>query len=210
MLANDVQETPAKGRHLLDGSPFGYDAHKGKLSGLIIHWSQDRSLPGPQLFPQVMCYIRTPQVIPREPIEPLVSALCLPAPSARPTVCTVCPCVAPPLVRPPNQAVRQPVPSLLHTSISINFRRRPGVFVIGRGHFPGRGADDRRRGHRTSTRSPCPRETRASPRRRRRSSATTLRPSLLPLLRAGRVRSDGLRQQLVQLLLILSAESGKR
>src|SRR5437660_12367634 len=30
MLANDVQETPAKGRHLLDGSPFGYDAHKGE------------------------------------------------------------------------------------------------------------------------------------------------------------------------------------
>src|SRR5437868_7696933 len=67
-----------------------------------------------------MCYIRTPQVIPREPIEPLVSALCPPAPSARPTVCTtVCPCVAPPLVRPPNQAVRQPVPSLLHTSIPL-------------------------------------------------------------------------------------------
>src|SRR5438093_707681 len=40
--------------------------------------------------------------------------------SARPTVCTtVCPCVAPPLVRPPNQAVRQPVPSLLHTSIPL-------------------------------------------------------------------------------------------
>ena len=30
LLANDVQETPAKGRHLLDGSPFGYDAHKGE------------------------------------------------------------------------------------------------------------------------------------------------------------------------------------
>src|SRR5207302_2518077 len=102
------------------GVPSAMTRIRGKLSGLIIHWSQVRSLPGPQLFPQVMCYIRTPQVIPREPIEPLVSALCLPARSARPTVCTtVCPCVAPPLVRPPNQAVRQPVPSLLHTSIPL-------------------------------------------------------------------------------------------
>src|SRR5207302_816233 len=135
MLANDVQETPAKGRHLLDGSPFGYDAHKGETQ------------------------------------------------------------------RTHNPLVAGSIPA--------------GPTAISAGQvlysdFPGRGADDRRRGHRTSTRSPCPRETRASPRRRRRSSATTLRPSLLPLLRAGRGRSDGLRQQLVQLLLILSAESGKR
>ena len=143
---------------------------------------------------------RTPRVC------PLSARLLCPPDSLHDSlpVCGAAPCAAPESGRSAARAISPP-----HLD-SINFRRRPGVFVIGRGHFPGRGADDRRRGHRTSTRSPCPRETRASPRRRRRSSATTLRPSLLPLLRAGRVRSDGLRQQLVQQLLILSAESGKR
>src|SRR2546421_3325319 len=116
MLANDVQETPAKGCHLLDGSPFGYDAHKGETQRTHNPLVAGSIPAGPTAISAGhVLYSDSPgdsKGADRTPRVCSLSARPLCPPDSLP-VCGAAPCAA------PNQAVRQPVPSLLHTSIPL-------------------------------------------------------------------------------------------